>query len=108
MAKYDYCFQKGRVFELPIVRIEYFENEFVSIHENVLRIKKDYWYNGCTGVPDFEGTKVASGIHDIMYQWHIVPQIEADVVFYILMKKYKCRVALLYFVGVRLFGKYFY
>ena len=105
--KYEYELVEDFVFILPF-ELSYFKNEWIEINKNKITIFKGYCWNGCNYVPDFKGALEGSCIHDALYQFKTIPRILADLIFYIVMKFYKCKFSLLYLNGVRIFGSKYY
>jgi len=106
--KYKYVLINDLTVKLPFNTGVYKETEwYILSHEHII-IKKNYASDGCTLVPDFKGTKRASIVHDCLYQFQIFQRELCDFIFYYIMKQDNCKVSLLYFNGVRIFGQKYY
>ena len=100
-----------------------FQNEWLKIiplaeGRTLFRLFAGYSWDGCSVVPDAPGTKRASCLHDVMYQfskeiaeaWGVSVGVViglADAAFLEVMRQDKCPVAGLYYAGVRVFGRPF-
>ena len=100
-----------------------FQNEWLDIiplseGRAQFRLFAGYSWDGCSIVPDAPGTKRASCLHDVMYQfaddiamtWKVsggTVLAIADAAFLEVMRQDKCPVAGLYYAGVRVFGRPF-
>lgn len=94
------------------------DEEFLRIYNGHITVKatesKQYAWDGCSpkikvfgkiiGTPDVKGTWRASLFHDALYQYKIEKGL-ADLVFYDLMLRDKCKVAKLYYTGVKWLGR---
>lgn len=66
-------------------------------------------FDGCTAVPDFDFGETCCNRHDFDYLTKRVTRAEADLKFYRCVKRSgKPIIAAVYYVGVRLFGWYFW
>lgn len=86
-----------------------------------LTVYKNYAWDGCSLVPDFKGTIIASLPHDVIYQfseklskvwgWKLSKTLKmADKLFYTAMKQNETNaiVSNIYYAGVRTFGYAFH
>ena len=88
---------------------------WVTMRKNILTICKDYAWNGCSpkrgfgiwwGTPDFQGTRLASLVHDSLRQFEMTSHSpftreEQDNIFLSILRQKKFKLRLLYFLGVR-------
>lgn len=99
--------------------------EWLRFDGDILTVRKDYAWNGCSvkrwlgfpfyrwvGTPDFEATRLPSGIHDALYQFIAVAQFplsrsECDWLFYRLLLERDFWLADTYYGAVRDFGASF-
>ena len=100
-----------------------FQNEWLDIiplseGRAQFRLFAGYSWDGCSIVPDAPGTKCASCLHDVMYQfskeiaeaWGVSVGVViglADAAFLEVMRRDHSPVAGLYYAGVRIFGRPF-
>lgn len=106
--KYKYTLEADVYFKIKELEGIIFKCKFGCIENGSLTIKKGYSWNGATGVINTARTYWASCIHDFLYQYRVVTQKTADIIFYNQLKNDNFEFSRLYFWGVRFFGKYFY
>lgn len=117
----DITFDFGEKYSIPC---EYKNQWFWMRMEGkslFLTVYKDYAWDGCSLVPDFKGTIIASLPHDVIYQfseklseaWRFKLSQTlkmADGIFYLAMvqNSVKSVVSKTYYLGVRVFGFVFH
>ena len=106
--KYKYTLKTSVYFYIKELKGITFSNDFVSINNGVIVIKRGYSWDGCTLAPDSLSSYLGSLLHDALYQFKIVDQQLADYLFYRQLIKDRHKFAKLYYIGVILFGEYFY
>lgn len=93
-----------------------FKGDVLCVH---FWLQKGYAFDGATGVRDVKGCVEAAGLHDFLYQfakditwtmkWVVSEHLDwANMVFKLVMAKYKCRRTWLYYTGVKWFGDTFW
>ena len=107
-TKYKFTLETAKHFFIKELKGVYFRNKWCSINEGYLIINRGYSWNGCTMAIDTDRTYVASLIHNLLYQFNIVPQIQADFVFYNILLQHKFKCAKLYYMAVILYGEKYY
>lgn len=120
---YVYQLNEDYVFEHEFFHGLNLEEEYVSIHDGRLIIRKDYAWNGCSfkinifdlfvfgtpeGILDYRTNKpktyYASLVHDAIYQYKIIPRKDADRIFLEILESIRFRPSKIYYIMVRLFG----
>lgn len=97
--------------------------EWAHIYRDLLSISKDYAWNGASpkwwvpllgwvGTPDPEATRMATLVHDVLYQFinteHFPLNVEeSNMIFYQIMRAHDFRFSNTYFGAVQDFGKRF-
>ena len=107
-TKYKFTLETAKHFFIKELKGVYFRNRWVVISDGYVIVRKGYSWDGCTMAIDTKRTYDASLIRDLLYQFNIVPQIQADFVFYNILLDYKFKFAKLYYIAVVLFGEKYY
>lgn len=111
MAMYKYYNQEDYSFQVPELCGVRFDATYFSCIHGYMTIKKGYAWDGCTLAPDSEKTRLASMVHDALYQYGKQLKLKrkvADLWFQYLLNRESFRWANFYYKGVRFFGWIFY
>ena len=101
MGKYKFTLKQDLVLHCPeLDGVEVFERRLI-VRDCIVRIPKNYSWNGCTFAPDLEETLLASCVHDALYQYR-VNRLQSDRAFLSLLSEFEFK--LLYYAAIRLFG----
>ena len=109
--KYKYTLEYIKIIDLGLftnVKLDDYICKHGYIKNNFLIIYGGYSWDGATVVPDTDKTYIASLIHDFLYQYKVCKRKDADKIFYDRLLYDKFEFSGLYYIGVRLFGYYFY
>ena len=85
-----------------------FSCESGYIIDGRILIKDSYIWDGCTFAIDTDNTYIAGLIHDFLYEYKPVSRWMADKIFYRILRDSKFELSLVYYIGVRLFGWYWF
>jgi hypothetical protein len=116
-----YTLDREQSFLLPI-KGKYYNSQYINlIEDGILTVCEGYSWNGCSpkfeifdviiGTPEgvkfgqYSKTYFPSLVHDILYQIRVCPRKKADQIFLDMMRSRKFKLAYLYYIAVRLFGK---
>ncbi len=111
MSKYKFRNKADYRFFVPELTGVWLREDYFTCYNGYTCIKKDYRWNGCTLAPDTAKTRIASMVHDSLYQYGKRLGLKrkiADRWFVYLLKKEAFKWYWLYYAGVRLFGWLFY
>ncbi|NJL73886.1 MAG: hypothetical protein HC892_01435 [Saprospiraceae bacterium] len=91
---------------IHIIKYSNKKEMLLVICDGLITVKKGYAWNGCTGVTDGKNDecKLASCLHDVLYQFKVGKRKDADILFRQLLHLAKWKYTKLYYLGVRLFG----
>ena len=108
--KWKYTLDKDiTVFDINYNSIT-FDNDFLNVNYGYITVKKKYSWNGCTGVTDGENDecKIASCFHDALYQFKVGKRFWADELFTKLLLRINWKYTLVYYIGVRILGIFYW
>lgn len=123
-STYVYKLEEDFLIYLPELKGINIKLPYVSVSDGLLKIHKDYAWNGCTPKFKIFGLKIigtsdgtidyatgkpllyyASLVHDALYQYQVIDRKKTDKIFLRLMNDVEFFLANEYYYAVRLFGK---